>query len=67
MLCQVYIAAFAISGYSTATFRNRYKPFNPILGETYECVRDDCGFRFIGEQVNHEKKHKKKATLSKYK
>uniref|UniRef100_A0A3Q2Z278 Oxysterol-binding protein n=1 Tax=Hippocampus comes TaxID=109280 RepID=A0A3Q2Z278_HIPCM len=49
----VYIAAFAISGYSTATFRNRYKPFNPVLGETYECVRDDLGFRFIGEQVCH--------------
>ncbi|XP_077407289.1 oxysterol-binding protein-related protein 7 isoform X2 [Vanacampus margaritifer] len=49
----VYIAAFAISGYSTAIFRNRYKPFNPVLGETYECVRDDRGFRFISEQVCH--------------
>ncbi|XP_077482556.1 oxysterol-binding protein-related protein 7 isoform X1 [Stigmatopora argus] len=49
----VYIAAFAISGYSTATFRNRYKPFNPVLGETYECVREDRAFRFISEQVCH--------------
>ncbi|XP_067343379.1 oxysterol-binding protein-related protein 7 isoform X3 [Channa argus] len=49
----VYIAAFAISGYSTATFRNRYKPFNPVLGETYECVRKDRGFRLISEQVCH--------------
>ncbi|KAM9773444.1 oxysterol-binding protein-related protein 7 isoform 1-T2 [Syngnathus typhle] len=49
----VYIAAFAISGYSTATFRNRYKPFNPVLGETYECVREDGAFRFISEQVCH--------------
>ncbi|KAG7507034.1 hypothetical protein JOB18_022578 [Solea senegalensis] len=49
----VYIAAFAISGYSTATFRNRYKPFNPVLGETYECIREDRGFRFISEQVCH--------------
>ncbi|KAM6897474.1 LOW QUALITY PROTEIN: oxysterol-binding protein-related protein 7 [Xenentodon cancila] len=49
----VYIAAFAISGYSTATFRNRYKPFNPVLGETYECVREDRSFRFISEQVCH--------------
>uniref|UniRef100_A0A8D3DV23 Oxysterol binding protein-like 7 n=1 Tax=Scophthalmus maximus TaxID=52904 RepID=A0A8D3DV23_SCOMX len=48
----VYIAAFAISGYSAATFRNRYKPFNPVLGETYECVREDRGFRFISEQVH---------------
>ncbi|XP_029954564.1 oxysterol-binding protein-related protein 7 isoform X2 [Salarias fasciatus] len=49
----VYIAAFAISGYATATFRNRYKPFNPVLGETYECIREDRGFRFISEQVCH--------------
>ncbi|XP_062383140.1 oxysterol-binding protein-related protein 7 isoform X1 [Sardina pilchardus] len=49
----VYIAAFAISGYSIATYRNRYKPFNPVLGETYECVRDDRKFRFISEQVSH--------------
>ncbi|XP_044193208.1 oxysterol-binding protein-related protein 7 isoform X2 [Thunnus albacares] len=49
----VYIAAFAISGYSTATFRNRYKPFNPVLGETYECIREDRAFRLISEQVCH--------------
>ncbi|MEQ2240862.1 hypothetical protein ILYODFUR_019422, partial [Ilyodon furcidens] len=46
----VYIAAFAISGYSTATFRNRYKPFNPVLGETFECIREDRRFCFISEQ-----------------
>uniref|UniRef100_A0AAY4CUW2 Oxysterol-binding protein n=1 Tax=Denticeps clupeoides TaxID=299321 RepID=A0AAY4CUW2_9TELE len=49
----VYIAAFAISGYATAQHRNRYKPFNPVLGETYECVRGDRAFRFISEQVCH--------------
>ncbi|XP_076616222.1 oxysterol-binding protein-related protein 7 isoform X2 [Chaetodon auriga] len=49
----IYIAAFAISGYSTATFRNRYKPFNPVLGETYECIREARGFRLISEQVCH--------------
>ncbi|XP_069373401.1 oxysterol-binding protein-related protein 7 isoform X2 [Paralichthys olivaceus] len=49
----VYIAAFAISGYSTATFRNHYKPFNPVLGETFECIREDRGFRLISEQVCH--------------
>ncbi|XP_047194344.1 oxysterol-binding protein-related protein 7 isoform X3 [Hippoglossus stenolepis] len=49
----VYIAAFAISGYSTATFRNHYKPFNPVLGETFECVREDRGFRLVCEQVCH--------------
>ncbi|XP_060951106.1 oxysterol-binding protein-related protein 7 [Limanda limanda] len=49
----VYIAAFAISGYASATFRNHYKPFNPVLGETYECIREDRGFRSICEQVCH--------------
>ncbi|KAL2078127.1 hypothetical protein ACEWY4_025812 [Coilia grayii] len=49
----VYIAAFAISGYAIASYRNGYKPFNPVLGETYECVREDRGFRFISEQVCH--------------
>lgn len=27
------------------------KPFNPILGETYETIRGDRGFKFIAEQV----------------
>ncbi|KAK7134815.1 hypothetical protein R3I93_018051 [Phoxinus phoxinus] len=49
----VYVAAFAISGYATAQFRNRYKPFNPVLGETFECIREDRGFRYISEQVSH--------------
>lgn len=49
----VYIAAFAISGYAMAHYRNRYKPFNPVLGETYECHREDKGFRYISEQVCH--------------
>lgn len=32
--------------------KNRFKkPFNPILGETYEFVNSD--FRFIAEQVSH--------------
>lgn len=45
------IAAFAVSGYSSTFFRT-HKPFNPLLGETYECVREDKGFRFVAEQVN---------------
>uniref|UniRef100_A0A672RSM0 Oxysterol-binding protein n=1 Tax=Sinocyclocheilus grahami TaxID=75366 RepID=A0A672RSM0_SINGR len=49
----VYIAAFAISGYATAQYRNRYKPFNPVLGETFECIREDRGFHYISEQVSH--------------
>ncbi|CAG7785076.1 unnamed protein product [Allacma fusca] len=46
------IAAFAVSGYSSSFFRT-HKPFNPLLGETFECVREDKGFRFLAEQVCH--------------
>lgn len=51
VVVKVYIAAFAISGYATAQYRNRYKPFNPVLGETFECLSEDRGFHFISEQV----------------
>ncbi|KAF7489466.1 Oxysterol-binding protein-related protein 6 [Sarcoptes scabiei] len=47
------VAAFAISSYSCAYYRCGHKPFNPLLGETFECVRTDKGFRFISEQVSH--------------
>uniref|UniRef100_A0A6Q2YLR1 Oxysterol-binding protein n=1 Tax=Esox lucius TaxID=8010 RepID=A0A6Q2YLR1_ESOLU len=49
----LYVGVFSISGYAWATWRNRYKPFNPVLGETYESVREDRGFRYIAEQVSH--------------
>ncbi|XP_030649121.1 oxysterol-binding protein-related protein 7-like [Chanos chanos] len=49
----VYVAAFSISGYAWASWRYRYKPFNPVLGETYESVREDRGFRYMAEQVSH--------------
>jgi len=30
------------------------KPFNPLLGETFECDRtDDLGWRCLNEQVSH--------------
>ncbi|KAL8176063.1 UNVERIFIED_CONTAM: Oxysterol-binding protein- protein 7, partial [Gekko kuhli] len=50
LLC---MAAFAVSAYASTYFRAGSKPFNPVLGETYECVRPDKGFRFISEQVCH--------------
>ncbi|KAK7804434.1 hypothetical protein U0070_017047 [Myodes glareolus] len=50
---RVYIAAFAVSAYSSTYHRAGCKPFNPVLGETYECERPDRGFRFISEQVSH--------------
>ncbi|KAK9874161.1 hypothetical protein WA026_002516 [Henosepilachna vigintioctopunctata] len=48
-----YLAAFTISAYSTTAIRAA-KPFNPLLGETYELDRtEDLGFRVISEQVAH--------------
>ncbi|CAJ1061733.1 oxysterol-binding protein-related protein 3 isoform X1 [Xyrichtys novacula] len=48
-----YIATFVVSGYASSYYRTAGKPFNPVLGETYECDRPDKGFRFIAEQVSH--------------
>lgn len=46
-----YVAAFAISSYSTTVNRTT-KPFNPLLGETFECDRSaDLGWRSFAEQV----------------
>ncbi|KAL0985453.1 hypothetical protein UPYG_G00157060 [Umbra pygmaea] len=49
----VYITTFAVSGYASSYHRSGGKPFNPVLGETYECDRPDKGFRFVAEQVSH--------------
>uniref|UniRef100_A0A8D0H8X2 Oxysterol-binding protein n=1 Tax=Sphenodon punctatus TaxID=8508 RepID=A0A8D0H8X2_SPHPU len=46
------IAAFAVSAVASQWERTG-KPFNPLLGETYELVRGDLGFRLISEQVSH--------------
>lgn len=47
----VHVAAFTISAYST-TINRTTKPFNPLLGETYECDRtDDLGWKSFAEQV----------------
>ena len=48
-----WVAAFAISAYASSNARASHKPFNPLLGETFECVREDKGFRYISEQVSH--------------
>ncbi|KAK9766384.1 Oxysterol-binding protein 3 [Basidiobolus ranarum] len=48
-----YVTAFALSAYGSTQSRTGRKPFNPLLGETYECVRPDKGFRFISEKVSH--------------
>lgn len=48
-----YLGAFTVSCYSS-TAERASKPFNPLLGETYECDRrEDLGWRAISEQVSH--------------
>ncbi|CAA7401541.1 unnamed protein product [Spirodela intermedia] len=46
------LAAFAVSGYASTGGRS-CKPFNPLLGETYEADYPDKGIRFISEKVSH--------------
>jgi len=48
----LYVAAFAASEYAS-TIGRVAKPFNPLLGETYEYARPDKGYRFFVEQVSH--------------
>ncbi|ESZ90553.1 hypothetical protein SBOR_9060 [Sclerotinia borealis F-4128] len=48
----VYVAAFASSEYAS-TINRVAKPFNPLLGETFEYVRPDKNYRFFIEQVSH--------------
>ena len=46
-----YVAAFTTSSYSTTSTRTG-KPFNPLLGETFEFDRtEDLGWRSLAEQV----------------
>ncbi|KAL8828350.1 MAG: hypothetical protein Q9170_006643 [Blastenia crenularia] len=51
----LYATAFAVStlSYSRVKERATRKPFNPMLGETFELVREDRGFRFVAEKVCH--------------
>ncbi|AEO62270.1 uncharacterized protein THITE_2106257 [Thermothielavioides terrestris NRRL 8126] len=53
------VAAFAVSQFSNGRAKERAvrKPFNPLLGETFELVRSDAevpgGFRLLVEKVSH--------------
>ena len=51
----ILISAFAIATLSSARVKERSvrKPFNPMLGETFELIREDHGFRFLAEKVSH--------------
>ncbi|KAK9862227.1 hypothetical protein WJX84_007106, partial [Apatococcus fuscideae] len=48
----MYVAVFAVSGYSNTLYRES-KPFNPLLGETFEWQSADGDTRFLCEQVSH--------------
>ncbi|RLM98426.1 oxysterol-binding protein-related protein 1D isoform X2 [Panicum miliaceum] len=48
----LHVAAFAVSGYASTEGR-QCKPFNPLLGETYEADYPDRGLRFFSEKVSH--------------
>ena len=45
------VAAFAVSGYASSEGRH-CKPFNPLLGETYEADFPEKGIRFFSEKVS---------------
>lgn len=46
------IAAYSVSTYS-ATIGRTGKPFNPLLGETFQYYDERTGFHFLAEQVSH--------------
>lgn len=48
-----YVTAFAITAYSWSAYRVARKPFNPLLGETFEYVDKNRNLRFISEKVKH--------------
>ncbi|MCO5576850.1 hypothetical protein L7F22_030670 [Adiantum nelumboides] len=53
-LRMAFVAAFACSNYVT-TLGRVAKPFNPMLGETFEYINldDKCKYRYQSEQVSH--------------
>ena len=51
----IHVTAFAVSNFSSIRVKERAirKPFNPMLGETFELVREDRGLRFLAEKISH--------------
>ena len=52
----LHVAAFAVSGYS-GTNNRTLKPFNPLLGETFEFQYPEQGWRGIAEKVRTASHH----------
>ncbi|CAO3589003.1 unnamed protein product [Absidia cylindrospora] len=49
----MHVAIFSISGFASSQYRIGRKFWNPLLFETYECLRPDKGFKFVSEKVSH--------------
>lgn len=49
----VHVAAFAMSSYASGRARADRKPFNPMLGETFEWLDTSRDLRFVAEKVSH--------------
>jgi len=47
-----YVAGFCLGGFSMHENRT-LKPFNPLLGETFEYMDNKLNFRYFAEQVSH--------------
>ena len=49
----LYVSAYAVASYAASFYRGGRKPFNPLLGETFEYVCTERKFRYVAEQVSH--------------
>lgn len=52
----ILVAVFLVARMSAYRVKDRSlrKPFTPLLGETFELVREDLGIRYISEKVMHK-------------
>lgn len=48
------VLGFSLSSYCSGTSRFRRKPFNPMLGETFEWQNPTGEIRFFAEKVSHD-------------
>jgi len=51
-LALLYVSAYSLSSFAVAAQRVS-KPFNPLLGETFEYVDEERNVKFFTEQVSH--------------
>jgi hypothetical protein len=51
-LAMLYVGVFSLSTFGCSIQRTS-KPFNPMLGETFEYTDEKRGIKFVSEQVSH--------------